>query len=118
MIVPEGSYACLRPGIVATSALTSSIKNSGYLKIWYRSSQFSDNIGGLCIKSPAVLTVPRLDYLKLRVITALPVQKQVDLVVHNGCNNLNEKSSQDPFARLCRGCRMVPGLLKVRAKPQ
>ena len=90
MIVAEGAYTCLRPGIIAASALTSSIKNSGNLIVWHQSSELPDNIRSLCIERPAVLAGPWLDYLELRVITALPVQKQVDLVVRNGCNNLNE----------------------------
>ena len=65
-----------------------------------------------------MLAIPWLDYLELRVITALPVQKQVNLLICNGCNNLDEKGSQDPFAGLRCRCRMVPSALKVGAKRQ
>jgi len=118
MIVAEGAYTCLRPGIVAASALTGSIKNAGNLIIGHQSSELPDNIGRLGIEGPAVLTIPWLNYLELRVITTLPVQNQVNLFVRNGCNNLDEKGSQDPFAGLRCRCGMVPSALKVRAKPQ
>src|ERR1700730_13489560 len=50
------------------------------------------------------------------MITSLPMQNQLDLAVPHAHENLPERGSQDAFARLGAGLRMIPRQLQVSAQ--
>ena len=75
VIAAKGTYSRLRPGIITPCALAGSVEYGGNLPIRQQTGELPNDVGGLCVEDPAVLTVPRPDDLELRVIATLPVQK-------------------------------------------
>src|SRR5215510_1327940 len=116
MIAAERANTGLCPGIILSRALARSVEKGRDRHIGHRSREFSDDVSRRCIQGPAMLTVAWFANFELGVVTALPMEHQMDFVVFETRDDLGDDGAQDAFACL-RCCRwVVPCALQVRAK--